>query len=149
MKHSPQQALDPTDRQLIALLRDDARAPTAALARKLGLSRTTVQSRIERLERTGVIAGYSVKLSGSQERGSVHAYILITIKPKHSARVETEIRKLGDVHLLQSVSGAFDMIAMAAATSIASMDELIDAIGALDGVERTTSSIVLATKFDR
>ena len=44
-------ALDATDRALLALLRDDARAPTAELARKLKLSRTTVQSRIERLER--------------------------------------------------------------------------------------------------
>jgi DNA-binding Lrp family transcriptional regulator len=150
MKQPPsQQTLDPTDRQLIALLRDDARAPTAALARKLGLSRTTVQSRIDRLERSGVITGYSAKLAESRERGAVHAYILITVKPKQSTRVEAEIRKLGDVHLLQSVSGAFDMIAMAAAASIAAMDALIDAIGALDGVERTTSSIVLATKFER
>src|SRR5262245_3141672 len=51
MKPRPQ-PLDATDQKLIALLREDARAATAELARKLGLSRTTVQSRIEKLERT-------------------------------------------------------------------------------------------------
>jgi DNA-binding Lrp family transcriptional regulator len=149
MKHRAPPTLDPVDQQLIALLRENARAPTAALARSLGLSRTTVQSRIERLERSRVITGYSVRLSEAQERGAVHAYIMITVKPKHAARVETEVRKLSDVRVLQSVSGAFDLIALAAAASITQMDALIDAIGALDGVERTTSSIVLSTKFER
>jgi DNA-binding Lrp family transcriptional regulator len=148
MKQRPQ-LLDPIDRQLIALLRENARAPTAALARSLGLSRTTVQSRIERLERAKVIVGYSVRLSEAQERGAVHAYIMITVKPKHASQVEREVRKLKEVRVLQAVSGAFDMMAQATADSITDMDELIDAIGELDGVERTTSSIVLSTKFER
>jgi len=148
MKQRPQ-LLDPIDRQLIALLRENARAPTAALARSLGLSRTTVQSRIERLERAKVIVGYSVRLSEAQERGAVHAYIMITVKPKHASQVEREVRKLREVRVLQAVSGAFDMMAQATTDSITDMDELIDAIGELDGVERTTSSIVLSTKFER
>lgn len=147
--HPSQHVVDPIDRQLIALLRDNARTPIAALARNLGLSRTTVQSRIERLERAGIITGYSVRLSEPQEQGTVHAYIHITVKPKYSARVETEVRKLSDVRLLQAVSGAFDFIAVAATTSVSAMDALIDSIGVLEGVERTTSSIVLATKFER
>lgn len=148
-QHPAQQTLDPTDRRLIALLRDNARISTAALARSLGLSRTTVQSRIERLERSGVITGYSVRLSELLERGAVHAYIMITVEPKHATRVESEVRKLGDVRVLQAVSGAFDLIALATTQSITAMDTLIDSIGAMDGVERTTSSIVLATKFER
>lgn len=143
------QPLDSVDQQLIALLRENARAPTAALARSLGLSRTTVQSRLERLERSKVITGYSVRLSEAQERGAVHAYVMITVKPKHASQVEREVRKLKDVRVLQAVSGAFDLMALAATDSITEMDELIDAIGELDGVERTTSSIVLSTKFQR
>lgn len=143
------QPLDPVDQQLIALLRDNARASTAALARSLGLSRTTVQSRLERLERSKVITGYSVRLSEAQERGAVHAYVMITVKPKHASRVESEVRKLVDVRILQAVSGAFDLMALAVTGSITEMDALIDSIGGLDGVERTTSSIVLSTKFER
>jgi DNA-binding Lrp family transcriptional regulator len=148
MKPSPP-PLDPVDQQLIALLRENARASTASLARSLGLSRTTVQSRIERLQRSKVIVGYSVRLSEAQERGTVHAYVMITVKPKHAGRVESEVRKIADVRVLQAVSGAFDLMALAATASINEMDELIDTIGELDGVERTTSSIVLSTKFER
>ena len=148
MKPRPQ-PLDSIDQQLIALLRENARAPTAVLARSLGLSRTTVQSRLERLERSKVITGYSVRLSEAHERGAVHAYVMITVKPKHASQVEREVRKLRDVRVLQAVSGAFDLMALAITDSITEMDELIDAIGELDGVERTTSSIVLSTKFQR
>ena len=56
--------MDDLDEHLLAKLRDNARAPVAELARALGLSRTTVQSRLAKLERSGVIAGYAVKLAG-------------------------------------------------------------------------------------
>jgi DNA-binding Lrp family transcriptional regulator len=141
--------MDEIDQALIARLRENARAPTAQLARGLGLSRTTVQSRMERLERTGVVTGYSVRLSDAHERGQIHAYVMVMVAPKQAASVAAAVRRMPQVRLLQSVSGPFDMIALAAAPSAADMDALIDAIGALDGVERTTSSIVLSTKIDR
>ena len=141
--------MDEIDQALIARLRENARAPTAQLARGLGLSRTTVQSRIERLERTGVVTGYTVRLSDAHERGQIHAYVMVMVAPKQAASVAAAVRRMPQVRLLQSVSGPFDMIALAAAPSAADMDALIDGIGALDGVERTTSSIVLSTKLDR
>jgi DNA-binding Lrp family transcriptional regulator len=141
--------LDETDRALVAALRVNARAPAAALARRLNLSRTTVQSRLERLEHSGVITGYTVRLSEAHERGQVLAYVMITVAPKQSAGVIEVVRRLSAVRLLQSVSGPFDLIAMVAAPSVAEVDRVIDAIGMLDGVDRTTSSIVMSTKFDR
>ena len=141
--------MDDLDRQLIERLRDNARAPAARLARSLGISRTTLQSRLERLERSGVIAGYTVRLSEAHERGQIHAYVLMTVSHKQSAAVVAAIRRMGPVLLLQSVSGPFDLIAKVVAPGVAEMDALIDALGALPGVERTTSSIVLSTKIDR
>jgi DNA-binding Lrp family transcriptional regulator len=141
--------MDETDTRLIELLRENARAPTAALARSLRLSRTTVQSRLERLERQGVITGYTVRLSESHERGQIHAYVMMTVSHKQAAAVTAAIRRLPAVRSLQSVSGPFDLIARAVAPSVTEMDTLIDALGALEGVERTTSSIVLSTKIDR
>ena len=141
--------MDDLDRRLIDALRENARRPTADLARSLGLSRTTVQSRLERLERSGVITGYTVRVSEASERGQIHAYVLITLGPKQAPGVITAMRAMPAVRRLQSVSGQFDLIAVIAAPSVADMDQLIDAIGALDGVERTTSSIVLSTKVDR
>lgn len=141
--------IDDTDHRLIDALRQNARAPVAELARGLGLSRTTVQSRLERLERSGVITGYTVRLSEAQEAGRIHAYIMLTAVPKKAASVVAGARKLPGVRRLASVSGPFDFICVASAASVAEMDDLIDALGALDGVERTTSSIVLSVKLDR
>jgi len=141
--------LDPTDRALLALLREDARRPTAELARALGLSRTTIQSRIERLERRRVIAGYTVTVADEVEAGLVRAHVLITLAPKRSGAIETALRKIPEVRVLHSVSGPFDLIAVVAATSIGELDALIDRIGGLDGVERTTSAIVLSTRIER
>jgi DNA-binding Lrp family transcriptional regulator len=141
--------LDPTDRALLALLRDDARAPTAELARKLNLSRTTVQSRMERLQRQRVISGFTITVPDELEVGLVRAHVLITLAPKRSAAIEVALRKIAEVRVLHSVSGPFDLIAIVAAASIGELDALIDRIGSLDGVERTTSAIVLSTRIQR
>src|SRR5262245_13892871 len=141
--------IDKVDHLLLAKLRENSRASVSELGRELGLSRTTVQSRIKRLERAKVITGYSVRVAETHEKNQVHAYVMITVGPKRAAAVSAEIKRMANVRLLQSVSGPFDMIALAAAPSVREMDDLIDAIGNLDGVERTTSSVVLSTKFDR
>src|SRR5205809_7777189 len=99
--------LDPTDRALIALLREDARAPTAELARKLKLSRTTVQSRMERLERQRVIAGYTIAVPDELEAGLVRAHVMITLAPRRSAAIESALRRIAEVRVLHSVSGPF------------------------------------------
>ncbi len=145
----PDIKLDATDRTLLALLREDARAPVAELARGLKLSRTTVQSRIERLERQGVIAGYTVVVADELEAGWVRAHVLITLAPRRSGAIEQALRKIPELRVLHSVSGPFDLIAIVAAASIGELDTLIDRIGQLDGVERTTSAIVLSTRIER
>lgn len=137
------------DQDLIALLREDARAPTAELARRLGVSRTTVQSRIERLEARGIICGYGVRLSPDYERGLVRAHVLLTVTPKLADRVVRELKALAQVRTLHSVSGSFDMIVVVESPSIGDLDALIDRIGAMEGVERTLSSIILSTRIDR
>jgi DNA-binding Lrp family transcriptional regulator len=137
------------DRELLSILSENAREQTATIARKLGLSRTTVQAKIDRLERDGVIAGYGVKLSDAYESGMVKAHVLITIAPKTLARITTELHAISAVRTLHSVSGSFDLIAVVEAASIAELDHLIDRIGAIDGVERTLSSIILSTRIRR
>jgi DNA-binding Lrp family transcriptional regulator len=142
-------ALDETDRTLLALLRDNARLPTAELARRLKLSRTTVQSRIDRLERQRAITGYTVVVPDELEASLVRAHVMITLAPRQSGAIESTLRKIAEVRVLHSVSGPFDLIAIVAARSIGELDALIDRIGELDGVERTTSAIVLSTRIER
>src|SRR5690349_4221730 len=133
-------SLTPADEALLSLLRENARAPTTEIARRLQLSRTTVQSRIERLERMGVIAGYTVR---------IRALIMVTVYPKQMPAVVEALRAMPEVRSLQSVNGGWDLVAVAVVPGVGEMDVLTDRIGALPGVERTTSSLVLSTKFER
>lgn len=138
-----------TDQELIALLRENARASTAELARRLGVSRSTVQSRIERLESRGVITGYGVRLAPDYEKGLVRAHVLLTVTPKQSDKVVRDLRARTAVRALHSISGSFDMIVVVESPSISDLDALLDDIGAMDGVERTLSSIILSTRIER
>ena len=74
---------------------------------------------------------------------------MLTVQPKAAGLVAGAMRRMPGVRRLQSVSGVFDLIATVSAPDVAAMDALIDEIGGLEGVERTNSSIVLSTKFER
>ena len=137
------------DRELIALLGQNARMSVAALAKKLSRSHTTVQAMLERLEREGVISGYGVRLSEAYPSGLIRAHVLITIAPKALSAVTASLNAIPQVTTLHSVSGTFDLIAIVAAPSISELDQLIDGIGTIDGVERTLSSIILSTRISR
>lgn len=141
--------LDATDRALIALLRENARIGHAQAARRLNLSRTTVQARVESLERRGVIVGYTARLSEEISRRMVRAHVTIVVAPKASAGVVTALQKLPELRALHSVAGVFDLLAVVEAEDVPSLDAAIDRIGAIEGVERTQSSIILSTKFER
>jgi DNA-binding Lrp family transcriptional regulator len=141
--------LSDAEQALLSLLRENARASTAELARRLGVSRTTVQSRLERLEQRGIITGYGVRLAPDYEQGLVRAHVLLTVTPKLADKVVRGLRALAPVRTLHSVSGNFDMIVIVDAPSIRDLDLLLDQIGAMDGVERTLSSIILSTRIDR
>ena len=134
---------------MIHALRENARASTARLARLVGRSRTSVQSRIERLEKRGVIVGYGVRLAPAHGGGAVRAHVMIMVGPKEARAVTAALRGIEQVRVLHSVSGDGDLIAVAMTATVDDMDRVIDQIGALDGVERTTSSIILSTKFER
>ncbi|RMH93597.1 Lrp/AsnC family transcriptional regulator [Lysobacter pythonis] len=137
------------DQSLLSLLRENARASTAEIARRLKLSRTTVQSRIDRLERDGVITGYGVRVSDEAERGHVRAHIMVTLAPRQMPTVIAELKAIPEVRALHSVSGPSDLIAFGVASDVEAMDALTDRIGMIEGVERTTSAIILSTKFER
>jgi DNA-binding Lrp family transcriptional regulator len=141
--------LTDAEQALLALLRENARASTAELARRLGVSRTTVQGRIERLQQRGIITGFGVRLAPDYEQGLVRAHVLLTVTAKLADKVIRGLRALPQVRALHSVSGNFDMIVVVEAPAIRDLDRLLDQIGAMEGVERTLSSIILSTRIDR
>ena len=137
------------DKELIALLKVNARMSVSELARQLGVSRTTVQDRLCRLEERGQIAGYTVRLGTEVERGAVMAYIMIVYEPKKASRIVVELKSMGAVETLESVSGKIDLMAKAVVETPEALDRLLDKMGAIDGVLSTESALVLSTKLDR
>lgn len=142
-------SLDGVDRQLIAALQVNARESVATLARKLGIARTTVTSRLARLERNGVIVGYGVRLAQRALTGGLQAYVGITVQPKAGRDVLKRLGGMAQIQQLCAVSGEFDYVAWLHTDSPEALDELLDQIGALEGVDKTTTSIILSTKIDR
>ena len=137
------------DEELIALLRVDAREPVASLARKLGLSRTTVQDRLKRLEDSGMISGYSLKLSQEIDKGGIRAFITITVEPRRQVEVARALARVPQFETLHTVSGKFDMVAQARTSSAEAMDKLIDELGLIPGITRIETAVILSTKLDR
>ena len=134
---------------MLALLRRNARESTASLARKLGVARTTVQERIRRLERDGVIAGYTVRISDGLARQRITAQVLINVDPKTGERVVRELDARPWVRAVYALSGVFDYEVRIEGASTEEIDRNLDAIGRIDGIQRTQTSIVLSVKFER
>ena len=141
--------LDDLDRALISLLQVNARDSTANLARKLGVARTTVLARLARLEQHQVIAGYTVRLAQDVEGRSIQAYVGITVQPRSGKDVARRLARMPEVQLLCTVSGEFNYVAWLRADTPERLDALLDEIGEVEGVIKTTTSIVLAKRIDR
>ena len=137
------------DEKLLAILRTNARASISDLARALNLSRSTVQSRMLKLEETGVIKGYSVDYGDAYLSQMVSAHVSIKVKQKLTTKTNLELKQIDAISQLYAISGEFDLIAVVQAQNLEKLSHLLDDIGNLDGVERTTSSVILETKFKR
>lgn len=139
---------DETDTRLLALLAENARMPVTALARRLGLARTTVQARLDRLESNGTIAGYTLRL-GQPARPQLKATALLSIEPRSGPAVLARLKSLPNVVRVHTTSGRFDMIAEISATTTEELDDTLDRIGEAKGVKGSESLIQLSTKIDR
>ncbi len=140
--------MDDTDRSIVALLAADARTPLATLARRLGLARSTVQARLDRLETSGTITGYTVRL-GEAARPGIRATVLLSAEPRAQGALLARLRSIAEVERCVTTSGRFDLAVQVAAVSTARLDAVLDAIGDLQGVRGSESLIHLSTKIDR
>jgi DNA-binding Lrp family transcriptional regulator len=137
------------DEELVNMLRINAREPVAALARNLGVSRTTVQDRLKRLEEQGVIAGYTLKLAKEQSVKGIAALVTISVEPRRQIEVAKILAKFTQIETLHTVSGKIDLIAMVRTATSEDMDKLIDQIGIISGVTEIETAVILSTKVDR
>jgi DNA-binding Lrp family transcriptional regulator len=140
---------DDLDERMLSLLRLDARMPLALMARELGVARTTAQARLERLERNGTIAGYTIVAGPGVESGLIRATVLVVVDPHKTASVLARLKSVPEVRAVHTTSGRFDLNVQVAARGTAVLDTCLDRIGAIDGVKSLESLIHLTTKLDR
>ena|ERR1700761_9518906 len=141
--------LDEIDRRLLALLRKDARMPIARLSKSLGITRASIYARLQKLKDGGVIEGFTVRVNAEFDRRMIRAHVLVKITGKLARATEKQLQAIPEIVALHAISGVYDLIAELEAGSAAELNELIDRIGELQGVEKTTSSILLATKWSQ
>jgi len=141
--------MDDLDRRLINLLAENARLPVTTLAGKLGIARTTVQTRLERLENNGTIAGYTLRLGAAETEQRIRATVLLQLDPRSAPSVVQYLRKIPQVERAITSSGRFDLLLQVAARSTTRLDEILDEIGGIKGVRSSESLIHLSAKIAR
>ena len=137
--------MDDTDRQLLALLRDNARASVASLAKVLRVSRGTVQNRLQRLSADGTIVGYTVRLRPLAEAHQIRALMMVEVVGTRTDQVLAALRGDPAVSALHTTNGRWDIVAELRADSLESFDRVLRRIRLLDGIANTDTSLLLST----
>jgi DNA-binding Lrp family transcriptional regulator len=137
--------MDDLDHRLLALLRSDARASVASLAKKLGVARGTVQNRMARLESDGTIAGYTVRLKPDAQEQRIRALMTIAVEGNQVDAVVQALRGEPDIASLHSTNGRWDLVAELHTDSLASFDRMLARISRMPGVSSSETSLLLTT----
>ncbi|MDC7702978.1 Lrp/AsnC family transcriptional regulator [Vogesella indigofera] len=134
-----------TDRQLITLLRDNARMSVTELAQRLRVSRATVQNRIDKLEQSGVIIGYTVRLKPEAEGHRIRAWMNIAVEGNKAQAVLQALRGEPHVYALHSTNGRWDIVTELRADSLEQFDRVLGRIRLIPGIAATETSLLLST----
>lgn len=135
--------LDEFDRRLISLLRTDGRAPVTTLARQLGVSRATVNSRLDRLVESGKVLGFTVRTRDDHGDDDVRAISLIEVEGRTTNDVIKALRGLPEIQALHTTNGGWDLVAEIRCDSLLDFDEVLLRIRSVDGVINSQSSLLL------
>jgi DNA-binding Lrp family transcriptional regulator len=137
--------VDDLDRRLLSLLRENARQAVATLAKKLGVARGTIQNRLARLEKEGVIAGYTVRLKPQAEPNQIRAIMTIAAEGNRTQSVLRELRGEPGVVAIHSTNGRWDFVAELRVENLQEFDRLIARISLFEGVTRSETNLLLTT----
>src|ERR1700691_3632324 len=137
--------MDSTDRQLLSLLRDDARMPVATLAKSLKVARGTVQNRLARMEADGTIVCYTVKLKPQVEEQTIRALMTVAVEGNRTDEVLRSLRGDPAVCALHTTNGRWDIVAELRTESLEAVDQVLGRIRLIDGISNTETSLLLST----
>lgn len=136
--------MDDIDHQLLALLRSDARIPVLSLAQKLRLSRTTVQKRIDKLESSGVILAYTIKVKSDVEPHQIRALMNIALEGNSAHAVHAALRALPHVYSMHTTNGKWDVIAEIRADNLEVLNLVLGKIRSIAGIATSETNILLS-----
>ncbi len=135
------------EEKLLNVLKTDVRASISDIARTLHLSRATVQVRIAKLERLGIIKGYTLELGKNYLENFVSAHVSVATRQNRALKVIDSLFKIPQISEIHSISGEYDLIAVIKTKNTEILDDILCDIALIEGVERTNSSVILATKY--
>lgn len=138
--------MDDVDQRLLSELRRDGRASLSDLATRLGISRATVRSRMERMALGGEIAGYTVLTRADVSAAPVRGMMLIRVEGRNSAKILTRLTGIPAVQAVHSTNGAWSLIAELGAQSLLELDDVINRIRDIEGVMHSETNLLLSTR---
>ena len=138
--------MESTDKRLISILRHNGRASVSDLATTLNLSRATVRSRLDRLQASGDVVGFTVVLKEDVSRDPVRALMMIGIEGRGTDRVIRQLTSLPQVRALHSTNGRWDVIAELGTETLEALDDVLSRIRKFDGVSQSETSLLLSTR---
>lgn len=121
----------------------------AVLARRMKVARSTIQARVERLESSGVIAGYTVRLGETARTSRIRASVLLSIEPRSQPGILSRLKAITQIERVNTTSGRIDLLLQLSTGSTAELDEVLDRISVIEGVRSLESLVHLSTKLDR
>ena len=139
--------MDRIDKDLVALLRRDSRASVANLAVTLGISRATVRSRMDKLQETGVITAFTLRLREDEIPFPVRGITLIKIAGHKTKRIVTQLQKIVAIRDIHSTNGKWDLIAELATETLAEFDAALGEMREIDGISESETNLLLATRY--
>jgi DNA-binding Lrp family transcriptional regulator len=138
--------MDDLDHRLIALLRADSRQAVSNLSATLGVSRSTVKFRIDRLLAQGIIQGFTTILRADVDTGAIRAVTLIEVEGQSADRVQNRLIGFPEVRSLHSTNGRWDFIVRIETATLEEFDDCLRRIRLVPGISATETNILLSSR---
>lgn len=138
-------SLDDLDRRLLTELRIDGRAPATTLAKRLGVARATVNSRIERLTRQGTVLGFTVRVRDDHDADGVRAMTLIEVQGRSASEVIATLQGIPEIAALHTTNGGWDLVAELRTRDLGDFDRVLGEIRSIEGIRNSETSILLSS----
>ncbi|MGJ8622446.1 MAG: Lrp/AsnC family transcriptional regulator [Yoonia sp.] len=138
--------MDKTDNALVTALRRNGRASLSELAQDLGITRSTVRVRLDRLVQSGEIAGFTVLTRADVRPDAVRGLMMLEIAGRGAEKTMKQLQRMAQVRAVHSTNGTWDLIAEIGTETLEQFDAILFAIRRLDGVTRSETNLLLSTR---